>query len=53
MDNAVALVQAYLRVNGYFTVTEYPVSGGRAGAAVSRLSDIVSTRLCRIARDFA
>lgn len=25
MDNAVALVQAYLRVNGYFTVTEYPV----------------------------
>ena len=25
MDNAVALVQAYLRVNGYFTVAEYPV----------------------------
>lgn len=25
MDNAVALVQAYLRVNGYFTVSEYPV----------------------------
>ena len=25
MDNSVALVQAYLRVNGYFTVTEYPV----------------------------
>jgi len=25
MDNAVALVQAYLRVNGYLTVTEYPV----------------------------
>lgn len=25
MDNAVALVQAYLRVNGYFTVTEYPI----------------------------
>ncbi len=24
MDNAVALVQAYLRVNGYFTVAEYP-----------------------------
>lgn len=23
--DAVALVQAYLRVNGYFTVTEYPV----------------------------
>ncbi len=25
MDNAVALVQAYLRLNGYFTVTEFPV----------------------------
>jgi hypothetical protein len=25
MDNAVALVQAYLRVNGYFTIAEYPV----------------------------
>lgn len=25
MDHAVSLVQAYLHVNGYFTVTEYPV----------------------------
>ena len=25
MDNAVSLVQTYLRVNGYFTVSEYPV----------------------------
>ena len=25
MDSAVSLVQAYLRVNGYFTVTEFPV----------------------------
>lgn len=25
MDNAVALVQTYLRINGYFTVSEYPV----------------------------
>ena len=25
MDTAVALVEAYLRLNGYFTVTEYPV----------------------------
>lgn len=25
MDHAVGMVQAYLRVNGYFTVTEYPV----------------------------
>ena len=25
MDNAVALVRAYLRVNGYFTVAQYLV----------------------------
>lgn len=25
MDNAVALVETYLRVNGYFTIAEYPV----------------------------
>ncbi len=25
MDNAVAIVQAYLRLNGYFTVTEFPI----------------------------
>lgn len=32
MDNAVALVQAYLRLNGYFTVSEYPViASGRDG----------------------
>lgn len=32
MDNAVALVQAYLRINGYFTVTEFPViEAGRSG----------------------
>lgn len=32
MDNAVALVEAYLRVNGYLTVTEYPVlEAARAG----------------------
>jgi hypothetical protein len=32
MDTAVSLVQAYLRVNGYFTVTEYPViAAGRDG----------------------
>ena len=32
MDNAVALVQAYLRLNGYFTVSEYPVVAvGRPG----------------------
>jgi uncharacterized protein YqiB (DUF1249 family) len=26
MDNAVALIQAYLQVSGYFAVTEYPVT---------------------------
>lgn len=25
MDNTVALVSAYLQVNGYFCVTEYPL----------------------------
>ena len=25
MDHAVALVEAYLQINGYFTVAEYPV----------------------------
>jgi hypothetical protein len=25
VDHAVALVESYLRLNGYFTVTEYPV----------------------------
>lgn len=25
MDHAVALVETYMRVNGYFTVTELPV----------------------------
>ena len=34
MDTAVALVQAYLHVNGYFTVVEYPVlEAFRAGPA--------------------
>lgn len=31
MDNAVALVQAYLRVNGYFTVAEFPILEGSLG----------------------
>jgi hypothetical protein len=33
MDNAVALVQAYLRVNGCFTVAEFPVLLHLAGEA--------------------
>ena len=36
MDTAVALVQAYLNVNGYFTVVEYPVlESSRRGPARS------------------
>lgn len=31
MDNSVALVQAYVRVNGYFTVTESRVRHARPG----------------------
>ncbi len=33
MDVAVALVQAYLQVNGYFTVCEYPVIERRRSKA--------------------
>ena len=33
MDNAVALGQTYLHVNGYFTVAEYPIiASGRHGS---------------------
>ena len=48
MDHAVALVQAYLQVNGYFTVAEYPVlealeSGGYRSATDV---DLLALRLC-------
>lgn len=40
MDNAVALVRTYLQLNGYFTITEYPVMA-RAGSHQFRsLTDI-------------
>lgn len=49
MDNAVALVQSYLRLNGYFTVTEYPVleamKDGRYRMATD--VDVVALRLPR------
>lgn len=35
MDNAVGLVRAYLQLNGYFTITEYPVVR-RTGAGTFR-----------------
>jgi hypothetical protein len=40
MDNAVALVQAYLRVNGYFTVTEYPVIASRGDGWYRTATDL-------------
>jgi hypothetical protein len=40
MDNAVALVQAYLRINGYFTVAEYPILETYGKDAVQMATDI-------------
>ncbi|MFZ5481150.1 MAG: hypothetical protein ACOZNI_30595 [Myxococcota bacterium] len=40
MDSAVALVQAYLRVNGYLTVTEYPVVEATRYGAPRALTDL-------------
>jgi hypothetical protein len=45
MDNAVALVQAYLQVNGYFTVTEYPVlEAARHGIQTATDLDVLAFR---------
>ncbi|ALP53756.1 hypothetical protein Tel_11775 [Candidatus Tenderia electrophaga] len=46
MDNAVALVEAYLYVNGYFTVTEYPVIEGvrKGGFRVATDLDVMAFR---------
>lgn len=45
MDPAVGLVQAYLRVNGFFTVTEYPVvKRTRQGARVLTDLDVLAIR---------
>jgi hypothetical protein len=41
MDNAVALVQAYLRVNGYFTVAEYPVLEATRDGGYRAATDVV------------
>jgi hypothetical protein len=40
MDNAVALVQAYLRLNGYFTVAEYPVVEQLRTGQVRTMTDL-------------
>ena len=40
MDTAVALVQAYLHVNGYFTVVEYPVLEAYRGEHARTVTDL-------------
>lgn len=40
MDNAVALVRAYLQLNGYFTITEYPVVRKLQGGGFRTLTEI-------------
>lgn len=40
MDNAVALVQAYLRVNGNFTVSEFPVIELRRAQGYTAATDL-------------
>lgn len=46
MDNAVALVQAYLRINGYFTVVEHPIvmAQGRHGFRMATDLDVMAVR---------
>jgi hypothetical protein len=46
MDHAVALVEAYLQINGYFTVAEYPVieSFGKQHYGVTTDLDILAFR---------
>lgn len=40
MDHAVALVQAYLQLNGYFTSAEYPIIAGTSRSGFRALTDI-------------
>lgn len=40
MDTAVALVQTYLNINGYFTVVEYPVLEAYRGAPARSVTDL-------------
>jgi hypothetical protein len=40
MDTAVALVEAYLYANGYFTVTEYPVMEQRRDGRLQSATDV-------------
>jgi hypothetical protein len=40
MDHAVALVQAYLQLNGYFTSAEYPIIAGAGRTSFRTITDI-------------
>ena len=40
MDTAVGLVQSYLYMNGYFTVTEYPVLELMASGEYRTVTDV-------------
>lgn len=40
MDTAVALVKAYLQINGYFCVSEYPLLETNKGGSVRTVSDL-------------
>jgi hypothetical protein len=53
VDTAVALVQAYLHVNGYFTVTEYPVLEAfhRTHARAVTDLDVLAFRFAHAAHD--
>ena len=46
MDHAVALVQAYLQLNGYFTSAESPIftGAGRKGARTITDIDVLAFR---------
>jgi hypothetical protein len=48
MDHAVALVQAYLQANGYFTVAEYPVLSTLPDGGYQSATDVdlLALRLC-------
>ena len=50
MDTAVGLVQTYLRVNGYFTVSEYPIVEYRTGYAAATDIDVLAFRFPGVAR---
>lgn len=50
MDSAVGLVQAYLRINGYFTVSEYPIMELRGSYRAATDIDVLAFRFPGAAR---